>query len=584
MTAVWRPQKGKRDITILGHAGRPAQPSDLSDASFGPCISSETICDATGAPVCAVATYGGGHSKTLFWVRRTGYEGWGLINKECDVSFEATAGARAILAERLAEIGFIEFAARACAIQRPKLVVENEPKPAPSPAPAPVAAPAPSTAPASPGPPLVVERLEWKLISDSWWEARPYLQQIRSYAHSRGVGADAAFGVIAARFGAFMDHRIRLETGVKEKNGIPPTLFVAIVAHPGVGKSSAYSVMAPIIPGNGPLHRDKRGIGSGEGLIEIFMGEKVVGQNAKGKDIIERCQMYHNACLFIDEGGILKKLTSGDGATIIQRLNTAWVSGPLETPNASRETKRNVENYNLSIVGAFTPTAACSLLNGEDEGHPHRWLFLTAYDRNMPLLRPNAVEPPAFNLNVPGGYMRLCESLQFRTWAEVTGPIRMDGPEPGSIDAHRLSMTYRLAMFFAAMDGRNEVCNGDVELAEEPMEVSAGNRGVIIGLAARAAEEAEAENNRRFATRAVITKQAAASGPKQIRDLAIRVTKRVHKKGKSANSDLKNNVFDREDRGLFEAVVRYAESYDWIAREGNVHWVPGGAVPSEMKA
>lgn len=135
MAAVWKPQSGRSEIIVVAPAGGAAHAEHLYDPALGECIDAETVRDATGNPVYAVASYATGQQKTFFWVRTINgsWEGWGEINRSCTaVTFDAPPSARAVIAERLLGLGLTRFAAVATApdnVTRPTLVVTNEPLP-----------------------------------------------------------------------------------------------------------------------------------------------------------------------------------------------------------------------------------------------------------------------------------------------------------------------------------------------------------------------------------------------------------------------------------------------------------------------
>jgi hypothetical protein len=107
-----------------------------------------------------------------------------------------------------------------------------------------------------------------------FYDQRDVLWNIRRYAHSRGVSADATLYATLARISGMVPKECRVETGIGSSAGAPLHLFVANVGPPGASKTASTSVARDLFVPNPLLDfGDSLPIGSGEGIAEAFMGE-----------------------------------------------------------------------------------------------------------------------------------------------------------------------------------------------------------------------------------------------------------------------------------------------------------------------
>ena len=412
-------------------------------------------------------------------------------------------------------------------------------------------------------------------LSEALWAARPVLTSIREYAHSRTSSGDAALGYLLARTAAFLPHRVRIDSGILQPT--PPNLFALLIGGAGAGKTSTHDVFREILLPDGISDpADYLPVGTGEGVAEAFMGFVEVPGGTKKKPATERRQVRHNAFFTADEGAVIKKLGSRDGATLGETLRRAFTGSTLGQSNASKDTTRKVENYNLGLVANFTPGAAGAVLDDAEAGTPQRFLWFAATDPSMP---ENAVSarPPVINTNPPEPTMWVCPKLRKAIREHRVAVVRGELVIP-ELDGHKQLILLRVAAILAVWDGRAEISQDDWDTAAEIWKTSCGVRDWIIAERRRLDEEAEADETERAAIRSVVVSHAVKTGDARINGLARRVALKVHKKGRLTNRDITIGLRSNA-RVLMPAIVGAAQAHGWILPDGERAWRAGLPVP-----
>ncbi|TBR17419.1 MAG: DUF3987 domain-containing protein, partial [Chitinophagaceae bacterium] len=266
-------------------------------------------------------------------------------------------------------------------------------------------------------------------LPDEFWDARPALKHIRAAAHAQMASPDAVLGVVLARVASFLDPSVTADIGFG-----PASLntLVCPVGGSGAGKSSAYGIGRRLTPApywlseNG--YPDGVGLGSGEGLIELYMGtsvqsgeesgeESVYADNAENRRLGRagelrptagekvRVQVRRNASVFLDEGAALISQAGRSGSTIGATLRTAWSGETLGQANARAETTRHIRanHYSLGAVIGFQPSTIAPLLSDAEAnaGTPQRLLLLAAADPSIPR-RPASVRERPGEMDLSG--------------------------------------------------------------------------------------------------------------------------------------------------------------------------------------
>jgi hypothetical protein len=272
-------------------------------------------------------------------------------------------------------------------------------------------------------------------LPEEFWNSRRVLQHIRQTAHSRGRSADAVLYTTLARISAMADPRLRFENCLGEGS---INLFVAAIGKSGRGKSTAASLAKTLIrtpfnltdPG---AFRDSIGLGSGEGLAELYMGYVYEDDTSRPpkKDgtyykIKVKRKLRDNAFVYVDEGQTLNQQGKRQGNIVLPTIRSAWNGETLGQSNAREETTRHLPagSYSLGMVIGYQKDTAQELVGDTAPGTPQRFLFGSATTRRC---RSSPPEHPGYlDINLDGGgkitfYHEINGGLWQQNHAKVTG-------------------------------------------------------------------------------------------------------------------------------------------------------------------
>jgi hypothetical protein len=439
------------------------------------------------------------------------------------------------------------------------------------------------------------------LLPESFWSSRPELDHVRQAAWSRDVGADAVLYAALVRISSFLPGDLKVDTGIGDRRSLNLNLFAAMIGGPSDGKTSSAGLAPSLLPVPPALrngtdgevrYHDEASIGTGEGLIESFMGEVdvVVGENQNGteKTAKRRRQVRNNASFYVDEGKTLTSLmVHREGSTLGQTIRTAWYGKKTGQMNATAERTRNIENYSLGLLIGYQPETALPLLEGADEGTPQRFVWTRAdLTRNPeeepedpgPLWEPETL-PKLLGMdpadNDDGHYLLgdrsetaivLSPALKARIKADRKA-ARKDRPE--TLDGHRPTSLIKLSGLLAIMAGRTEITEDDWTLALVMWGVSCAVRTVLVTWAGSTQKKKTAERTEARVTEAVAVKEAVAMSS----DGRARVARRLHRvitqKGAMTPGALKKDL--GRDKPLFPGAYELAMASGWLIEEdGNV--------------
>lgn len=238
-------------------------------------------------------------------------------------------------------------------------------------------------------------------LPPEFWAARPVLKQLQLAAHSRLVSADVLLHSLLVRLSSLWPHQVRLDTQIL--SAASANLFTAVVGPSGAGKSAGVGLAKRLLDRPHWLamddYADDRPLGSGEGMSEVYMGQKVVTKKDEHGVAIQevrtgavktekvRAQVRHNALLHADEGEVLAKVMERQGATLGAELRRAWSGGTLGQSNGRSETTRVIEGgrYSMGLVVGFQLNTVQRLLTADEttSGTTQRFLFCWALDPSI---------------------------------------------------------------------------------------------------------------------------------------------------------------------------------------------------------
>ena len=327
-------------------------------------------------------------------------------------------------------------------------------------------------------------------LLDEFWESKPWLAHVRQAADSRLVSPDALLISVLARFAALIPPTLQLPGII----GSTATFdFIGcVVASSHGGKTIANSVAADLLPNRRTDILMDASPGSGEGLIQAFMG---YDKDEKGKRIGDPSYKFgkYKAIHFtVDEGSGLMEQQGRKGTTIVQTMCSAWSGSGLGQLNASIETNRFVPAKKRRVSATMNiQTAFGYQLLADDMvnvGLPQRIVFSWAHSP-MP---DEAEWPGELAIRVPPstGAIHLVEYVD-EISAEIIAARRssMTGQaDPGKYSGHRNLVKLKVASIMALIEGSEIVDLTHWELASQVMNASDAVRETLLSVRAESKE------------------------------------------------------------------------------------------------
>lgn len=288
-------------------------------------------------------------------------------------------------------------------------------------------------------------------LATAWYDESLARRHIRDAAHARRVAPDALLGAVLARTAASIPPNVMLDLPLR--SGL--NFFTALIGESGDGKSKANRVACELLPD--VCENDELPIGSGEGLIDVYMElvDEITDGSSKPRRV--KRQRHDRAYFYFDEGEILLRHKKRQDTTIEQNLRTAWVGGPIGTTNADSEKRRRLEanSYRLALTMGLQPMYAGQLLVDHEGGTPQRFLYVSAVDAYMPETRLTW----RGTLDLPTGYPllisvdpQIIRLIDENTVRHNRGTKRRD-----QLDTHADLMTVKMAALIAHLDGVHHV-------------------------------------------------------------------------------------------------------------------------------
>lgn len=414
------------------------------------------------------------------------------------------------------------------------------------------------------------------VLPDRFWVAHSTLQHIRTAAFSRLVSPDAVLAGILVRIAAYTSHEVKVPEGIAATAAL--NFFGAVVGPPGAGKTSAFGVSGELLPTSRMTGSElkERPLGSGEGIVEAFMGEKETSAHEngdrKGAKKTLRTQIRHNALFSMDEGQTLAAFNQRHGSTTASVLRTAWIGSTVGQANASEETRRILDggSYALGLFAAFQPATSRALLEDAEAGTPQRFAFFSALHPGVPDTTPPWPGPLSWRprlTNEMGIFEPLAADKRIMAEIKWTRLMRVRGTEtPDTLDTHDILLQLKAASLFCVLFGHQEVAWEDWTLAGTLLETSRRVRDDTVKQATAYQEIDEAERLERV-RRAGERSELARQGATEKRDRqARRIAKKVDGGAEEGltRRTLVASLASKE-RHLFPESLGYALAQQWVA-------------------
>lgn len=415
-------------------------------------------------------------------------------------------------------------------------------------------------------------------LPEEFWTVRPVLKQIQAAAWADRVHPDAVLGAFLARTAASIPPTVKFNSRSEGRTPDASTnLFVCLIAPSGIGKSRASVTAENLTAVAGIVDYDTYGLGSGEGLIESYLGlidrpvfDQFTGapktDKKTGAQVTEKvkAQVRDRAFFFVDEGQGLNTLLTRTGATLGPTLRSAWNGGELGQANATADTTRRLSagRYSLGLLVGYQPSTAAQLLGDSGTGMPQRFLWFGAQDKTMPaepVPWPGRLEMPDFRGAAVDFDRAILRELAEYEVAKHHGTVHV-----AELDSHAQMLQCKVAALLCLVDGRRQVGDEDWQLAKLIVAASAGVRDQLAADIEAGQVRARQEESHlrglddmaRRTTSDQVKTMAANLGEKAAKDGWVDY--QAWRRGKSG-----------ERRKLCEPALAFALARGWVVRKGD---------------
>ena len=348
------------------------------------------------------------------------------------------------------------------------------------------------------------------LLPREVWDRSPVLNHIYRAALATLTCPDAVLYSVLVIITSYLHHKSRVQTGVR-----PSVLsfYFAAIGTSGGGKSEALAVARDLLEQwcegrfaiNGAEGHFDGPVGSGEGLVEAFMGEVSVPvmDPDTGKQRVDdagnpktkkgRGQARRNALFHSDEGRQVLAIDSRKGATVLAILCEMWSGSVAGQTNADKDRTRRLGRgtYVLGLLLGFQPATIDALFDDAAGGAPQRFAFApVAYapyaDADEFVEWPGSLMPdiPVAPLTVELKAEHRAEIREHRR-LKAAGKVTDANP----LDGHRMLLRTRTAALLALLHGADAVDDDLWELSGLMVDRSCALRDHLAGQTQRRAKE-----------------------------------------------------------------------------------------------
>ncbi|MDN5919515.1 MAG: hypothetical protein L0I76_31190, partial [Pseudonocardia sp.] len=400
-------------------------------------------------------------------------------------------------------------------------------------------------------------------------------------AMARLVSPDALLHAVLTIVASLLHHDSRVDTG---KGTSVLSYYLAVVGASGAGKSEALKVARELLASWAGARFAITGddgyidapLGSGEGLVESFMGTVYVdklgpdGEPMQDKagfpvQVAARDQVRHNALFHTDEGRQVLALDARKGATVLATLCEMWSGSVAGQTNAEQARTRKLDagTYVVGLLLGFQVATIDSLFADEAGGAPQRFGFAPAeYAPFGEDLDGEIVTewPGELGLSIPIGPVTV--TLTGNQRAEVLRSIRAkaagvsgDGP----LDGHRTLIRCRVAALLALLHGTDQVTDAHWQLAHTLTVRSCALRDWLAEQGQRkAAEQRQARQDATVAT--TVRAQNLARDVERVTRAAGQIVRAVERAGGSLTRGKALNGIRVDLRDVRDEALDHAEN------------------------
>jgi hypothetical protein len=403
-------------------------------------------------------------------------------------------------------------------------------------------------------------------LSDDFWTATEWLEQIRAAAWAAQRCPEAILGAVLAVYATTVPSSIKVEALVGG-NESPLNTYVALVGRSGSGKTGAIGLAMRLCGAvDSQDHRFGVGLRSGAGLVTAAIAEK---ERLDKKSGLLLPAVYRRGVLVeFDEGKTLAAQNARPDETLLSYLLTAWSGrrgSRVGGTKAVGEESFPADLVRVCAVMGVQLGVAGSLFTGEaaSQGFPGRLLY---FGMDNPGPREARRRGSPAQLDLPYYYPDQGKEIGTMTFpAAVEDEVSLwdyDRMVNGGdvIDGHLMLLRARNTCLLALLDRQPQPLETHWQLAAELEKHSISTRNrVLAGIRQVSTEHARA------AGRMDMVRETARHDA-WIEDRAQRLAHFVH--GTATQPVAWRRIKDRfnaSDRKQLDQIVTYAIERNWVA-------------------
>lgn len=252
---------------------------------------------------------------------------------------------------------------------------------------------------------LTDDYLDWVESETDIWNQSPQLQQVAYVAKSREVSPWGVLLALQVHQMSLIEPNVVLvarngQPGFGLADGKATSMFAAILAATGGGKSDVITIASGLIPPSGVMAD-----GTGQGMAKSFAETKLITEDEDGNKLenpyyVNRYTAY-SLVMHAPEIDDLAAELGREGSKTSGTLRKMWV-GEITgstTGDVSRRVTLRPNTYRFGGIWGIQPSQAAPLLAGAEGGTPQRWTWAPSEDLRDNVQR--TTPPPNVSFPVP---------------------------------------------------------------------------------------------------------------------------------------------------------------------------------------
>lgn len=437
--------------------------------------------------------------------------------------------------------------------------------------------PAGSSANAQPVPAIQMPALPVpvRVAAEELWGQRPILRAVYSVAKAQMVGPWAVLGGVLAHVCCRIGPHVVLPAIVGSKASL--NLFVGLVGPSGAGKDAAIAVAEELLRTG---HTPRRKLGTGQGIDAMFTKQTQKHGPVQFSDV---------ALMMAPEIDTVDSHSRMNGSTLMSTLREVYSGSDLGAHYADQHKRRPVRrhSYRAAVIAGVQPARSQVLLGDADGGTPQRWLWLptNATDEGGPRVVPpldatwwtdSEAWQPVGEIEGDNPVQRksewvidVCAAAIAEIRAARERRLRSSLTEQSNdMAGHMLLTRLKVAAVLGFLDRRDNVGDGDWELAGRIMAKSEETKSICQNVLAERATQSARSKGKQDAVREEAAQEVRSGAG--LERAARTIRRYLDKKGEMAHGDLRRAL--RSDvREQMEEAIDLLVQVGYLRTEQRVH-------------